>query len=125
MPTPEGAILKSIMEYLAARRIFAVRMNSGTQIGSHRGKKWAIHMNAPGTADVLAFAECKRVENVPFDQKGYLKVTLEEIVPLWIECKAPKGKQSDLQKSFQQQVESHGHRYIIARSIEDVEAALP
>jgi len=45
-------------------------------------------------------------------------------VPLWIECKAAKGKQSELQKSFQEQVEREGHRYIVARSIEDVEQAL-
>jgi hypothetical protein len=45
-------------------------------------------------------------------------------LPVWIECKDSKGKQSDLQKSFQAQVEAEGHKYIVARSIEDVEAAL-
>jgi hypothetical protein len=45
---------------------------------------------------------------------------------LWIECKAPKGKQSDLQKSFQEQVESHGHKYLLAYSLSDViEAVKP
>jgi len=40
---------------------------------------------------------------------------------LWIECKTPKGKQSEAQKSFQIQVEEQNHTYIVARSIEDVE----
>jgi hypothetical protein len=43
---------------------------------------------------------------------------------MWIEVKSATGKQSELQKSFQAQVEAEGHRYIVARSIEDVEAAL-
>ena len=42
----------------------------------------------------------------------------------WIECKAERGVQSELQKSFQEQVEREGHRYVIARSVDDVEAAL-
>jgi len=42
----------------------------------------------------------------------------------WIEVKAPKGVQSELQKSFQKQVEDHGHRYAICRSVEDVEELL-
>jgi len=42
----------------------------------------------------------------------------------WIEVKAPKGIQSELQRSFQLQVESHGHRYILARSLEDVTSLL-
>ena len=104
----EAAILRSIMEYLAARHVFAVRMNSGTQIGSYKGKKWAIHMNAPGTADILAFPA------------GRFRV----IRPTWIEVKTATGKQSELQKSFQAKVEAEGHVYAVCRSIEDVEELL-
>ena len=109
--TPEGYVKAAIMEYLAAKRIFAVRMNSGMQIGTHKGKNWAIRMNAPGTADILALPIC-------------CVYGVRHSVPLWIECKAAKGKQSEVQKSFQAQVEAEGHFYILARSIEDVEAAL-
>ena len=35
-----------------------------------------------------------------------------------------KGKQTDDQKAFQELVESHGHRYAVCRSIEDVAAIL-
>ena len=111
----EAEILRSILDYLAARLIFAVRMNSGTQIGSHKGKKWAIHMNAAGTADILA---------LPRRACAFNPQVCNRLAALWIEVKTATGKQSELQKSFQAQVEAEGHRYILARSIEDVEAAL-
>lgn len=115
----ESAIQKAILEYLAARHIFALRMNSGTQIGSYKGKKWAIHMNAAGTGDILAFvSEWRGV-----DDKGNW-CEFREIRVYWFEVKTEDGKQSDLQKSFQAQVEAEGHRYFVVRSIEDVEAAL-
>jgi len=115
----ETQISRAIMDYLAARRVFAVRMNSGMRIGEHNGKKWAIHMNAPGTADILAFPEWERGVDDHGNWCSYAK-----IVPLWIEVKTEKGKQSDLQKSFQAQVEKQNHDYIIARGIDDVERAL-
>lgn len=39
---------------------------------------------------------------------------------VWIEVKTENGKQSIAQKEFQYQIESHGGRYILARSIDDV-----
>ena len=43
-------------------------------------------------------------------------------IPLivWIEVKSPTGKQSPEQKQFQQEVESVGCKYILARSLDDV-----
>lgn len=106
----EAPIQKAILELLAAKRIFAMRVNSGTSVGSTNGRKWAIHMAAPGTADILALLPC-------YDcNRGF--------IPLWIEVKADKGKQSELQKSFEADVLERGMRYIVARSIDDVEAAL-
>jgi hypothetical protein len=112
----ETQISRAIMGYLTARRIFAVRMNSGTQIGSYKGKKWAIHMNAAGTADILAFP----IKRYPDGDKGTWKLPS----PLWLEVKTDKGKQSELQKCFQAQVEAEGHLYGVVRSIDDVEALL-
>ena len=71
-----------------------------------------VRYGVPGMADVMAFPERDVVENNGGSHY--------EINPTWIEVKAPKGKQSELQKSFQEQVESHGHRYILAYSLEDV-----
>ena len=115
----EAQISRSIMDYLAATRIFAMRMNSGTRIGEHKGKKWAIHMHAPGTADILAFLPSKIVGQ---RADGRFTYRLQSVI--WIEVKDATGKQSEIQKSFQAQVEAEGHRYIIARSIEDVLEAL-
>jgi hypothetical protein len=107
----EAQISRSIMDLLSAKHVFAMRMNSGTRIGEHNGKKWAIHMHAPGTADILAISK-----NI-WRKESQLPI-------LWIEVKDATGKQSELQKSFQMQVEEEGHQYIIARSIEDVEKYL-
>lgn len=41
-------------------------------------------------------------------------------VSAWIEFKKPGGRQSDDQKLFQAEVESHGGIYILARSLDDV-----
>lgn len=39
---------------------------------------------------------------------------------VWIEVKAPKGRQSPDQVKFQQMVEVNGGTYVVARSVEDV-----
>lgn len=103
----EREIQRAILDYLAAKHVLAFRMNSGAAVREYKGKTRKIIFGVPGMADILAF---------PILPHEYGSV-------LWIECKAEKGKQSELQKSFQAQVESEGHKYIVARSIEDVMAA--
>ena len=98
MKTPEGYVQGAIMDWLAAKHILAFRMNTGTAKIENR----FIRFGTPGMADILAFAKDGTVT--------------------WIECKAAKGKQSEVQKSFQRQVEENGHSYILAYSINDVEA---
>jgi hypothetical protein len=115
--TPEGAVKRAILDYLAARHILAFRMQSGVSFAEHKGRKRAIPYGVAGMADVLAFPWT-------FVDDPVRNKDIRMVIPLWIECKAAKGKQSELQRSFQAQVEAEGHRYIIARGIEDVEAAL-
>lgn len=105
--TPEGYVLSSVLEYLAVKKIFALRMNSGA-IQDKRGIP--VRMHKPGTADILAFR--RLLDHLPGDAQIF-----------WIECKAPSGKQSELQKAFQKTVEGQGHFYILAYGIEDLEAA--
>ena len=38
----------------------------------------------------------------------------------WVECKAPKGRQSPPQAQFQRDVEAHGGTYILCRSVDDL-----
>jgi hypothetical protein len=111
--TPESYVLRAVMDYLAVRRIFAMRMNSGT-VEDKRGVP--VRMHEPGTADVLALPKVGK------DAADLWDAHL--IRPVWIECKAPNGKQSELQKQFEQRVKAEGHLYVLAFGIEDVEKAL-
>lgn len=117
----ERDVQKAILDYLAAKGILAFRMNSGATLSSYKGKTRMVRYGTPGMADVLAFPfKPERAylrDNLPFEYGGTIFKT---IVPTWIEVKAPKGKQSELQKSFQAQVEAHGHRYILASSLDAV-----
>jgi hypothetical protein len=110
--TPEGYVLEAIMQYLAVKKIFCMRMNSGA-IPDKRGIP--VRMHEPGTADVLVFQ--------PLDTRPGLLFAKGEVRPVWIEAKAQNGTQSELQKLFQKRVEEEGHVYILARGIEDLEAA--
>lgn len=103
--TPEGAILKSILDYLAIEHIWAMRINTGAVVSEYKGRKRFHRYGRPGCADILAFPD-----------------NLHK--PLWIECKTETGHQSEAQKWFQAEVEARGHYYIIARSIDDVKEFL-
>jgi hypothetical protein len=107
----ESAILKQILDYLAAKHILAFRMNIGQ---ANMGDRF-VRFGVRGMADILAFVHRGLDENGKWC--SYIR-------PLWIECKTAKGAQSQFQRSFQLQVEVEGHKYIVARSIEDVEAVL-
>ena len=111
MSKREGPIQAAILQWLAAEHILAFRM----QVGAVKLDNRFVRFGTPGMADILAFPKI-RVRDVT----GWYEVP----AIFWIECKAEKGKQSAYQKSFQAQVEREGHRYILARSVDDVEAAL-
>jgi hypothetical protein len=118
----EAQISRSILDYLAARHILAFRMQVGAFSSEYKGKQRFMRVGTPGMADILAFKHRKT---------GFLATpaiigdyTTDVIVPIWIEVKDFKGKQSEFQKSFQSQVEEHGHMYIVARSLDDVKEAL-
>lgn len=112
----ESEIQRAILDYLAAKGILAFRMNTGAMAAEYNGKKRFMRFGVPGMADILAFTTLHTGER---DMYGKGEITYSE--PLWIEVKTPTGKQSEYQKSFRAQVQAHGHRYIIARCVEDVE----
>lgn len=43
------------------------------------------------------------------------------VLTVYIEVKTPRGVQSEYQKIFQQNIESYGGIYILARGLEDVQ----
>ena len=49
----ETPIVKAILEALALRGIWAWRTNSGTIVGSHKGKDWVVRGAPSGTPDIL------------------------------------------------------------------------
>src|SRR5271170_1595408 len=104
---PEQQILNPIMDYLAARRILAFRNNTGAMMSTYKGKTRMMRFGVPGMSDIVAYPSSCAFNAV-----------------YWIEVKAPRGKQSDLQKSFQKQVEEAGHVYLLAFSVDDVAEAL-
>jgi len=92
----ESELQSTILEYLALKRIFHYRQNSGafkTEIGHF------VRFGAKGAPDIVCVVNGQYVG---------------------IECKAPKGRQSDHQKEFQRQLEAAGGRYILAYSVDDV-----
>ena len=116
--TPEGQLQRLVIDWLAAKHIFSMRMNSGTLMGAS-GRP--VTFGIPGCTDILAFP---RNPIVLFKGQAPWETIVDRFIPTWIELKAPKGKQSDLQKSFQAQVEAEGHRYLLVHSLEELEAQL-
>jgi hypothetical protein len=98
----ETHIVHQILDYLAAKHIFAFQIGTGMFFGQYKGKSWAFkaHSLGPGAADIL----CQRTD----------------LVLLWIECKVPGRAQGRAQRQFEDWVTSLGHRYVIARSIDDL-----
>lgn len=101
--TPEGEILRSILDYLAAERIWAMRINTGAIVSEYQGRKRFHRYGRPGCADILASFN-----------SGFV----------WLEVKTDKGRQSPAQKEFEAEVNAEGHFYAVVRSIEDVKMAL-
>lgn len=102
-----SALVRSICDYLDIIKVWNQRQNSGAaKIG-----KYTVKLCRIGTADILA---------TPIHWEKRDGLAYGTIKVLWIECKWGTGRQSIEQKNFQEEVESEGHFYIIARSIDDV-----
>jgi hypothetical protein len=108
----EKEIQRAILDYLAARHILAFRQNTGAVASEYKGKKRFMRFGTPGMADVYCLVK------LPCEC-GRLCTTI-----VYIEVKNEKGKQSELQRFFEQDVTREGAKYIVARSVEDVERSL-
>ena len=106
----ESELQRLVMDWLTAKHILAFRMNVGAMKIDKRFVKYGVM----GMADILAFIPVMCSSGDDGDKF---------IQPCWIELKTDKGKQSEFQKSFQAQVEEHGHTYILARSLEEAKKA--
>ncbi len=95
MCKPEAGVQRAILDLLAAEHVLAFRLN----VGAVKMGRRFVRFGVPGMADVISFP------------RGRV---------LWIEAKAPDGRQTAEQQSFQRQVEGAGHGYIVAHSSDDV-----
>lgn len=82
-------------------RIRIARINTGVARFGDR----TVRFNPPGTADIV----------------GLIAPTGRMLM---IECKSATGKQRDAQRTMERVVTAFGGLYILARSLEDVDAAL-
>jgi hypothetical protein len=94
---------KAILDWLAYRRIFHWRNNSGAMVSEYKGRTRFMRFGSVGSPDNFAM------------HKG---------VCYGIEVKAEKGKQSDAQKEFQVRFEAVGGVYVLAKGIDEVEKAM-
>lgn len=110
----EADVQRVILDWLAARRIYALRLNTGA--GWRKGRPIKAHSGGAGVADILAFVRVT---------VGMSLGVGEISVPLWIEVKSDhRGVQSPEQINFEAKVRGEGHEYIVARRLDDVVGAV-
>lgn len=102
----EADIQRACIGWLAAEKIFFMRMNTGAITASHNGKKRFFRFGRPGCADIMTARWHQPIDGLEV---------------CWLEIKNEKGQQSPDQKVFQKEVEAHGMNYHLIRSIEDLE----
>jgi len=95
----EKDLQRLILDWLAAKRIFAWRNNSGAFVRDNHFYRFG----SQGSPDIFAVKNSKA---------------------FGIEVKGPKGKQSLGQREWQKGFEQAGGKYILAYALEDVEQAV-
>ena len=93
----EKDVQKACLDYLAARGIFNYRNNTGSF--QDRGTGAWYRFGAVGSPDIIAVVKGRYIA---------------------IECKGTKGKQSDVQKDFEDRLVRAGGFYILVRSLDEL-----
>lgn len=117
--TKESDIQRTILDGLAAKRVFAFRLNTAAM---KVGKRFfRAHSLGAGAADILALPRADKLKTCFFNElTGEYEFAGAPSGILWIECKTAKGTLSPEQESFRDSVKNRGHNYLVARSWEDV-----
>jgi hypothetical protein len=101
MKTPEGAVVKSCLDYLKLRGAYVWRNNTGAL----RDKKdRPVFFGKVGSSDIIGLLPGGRF--------------------IAVECKVPGGRLSEHQIEFLKDIERMGGLAVIARSIDDLEKSL-
>ena len=96
----EKDIQRQVLDYLAIKRLFHWRNNTGMIFSEYKGKKRAFKMGQVGSPDIFI-------------------VILGQIIGL--EIKSPKGKQSENQIEWQKAFEKAGGKYHLIYSVEELQ----
>jgi hypothetical protein len=105
-----NALVKEVLQVFHAHRAFAFQTNvMQFNFTGSNGKRYHVQQGVKGMADVLALRDAEAWGNN---------------APVWVECKTGRGEQSEFQKSFQEDVEMRGHRYILCRDTRELEKEL-
>ena len=94
----ETQIQKAILDYLALKRYFHWRNNSGAMKTEHN----FVRFGTPGSPDIIVI------------KNGFVWV---------IEVKTERGKLSEHQEAFRLALTEAGGTYLVARSIDDLKRA--
>ena len=98
--TPENQVVRDCLKLLHMQGIFAWRNNTGAvSIGTR-----FVRYGHTGSSDIIGLMPCGQF--------------------LAVECKAPGGKQSSVQKIFQQKIEANGGRYLLVDSASKLQELL-
>lgn len=102
--TPENAVVKACLAYLALRGIFAYRNNTGAFAGTHNGKRRFVRFGALGAPDIIAVVRGRYVG---------------------IEAKRPGGgRLSPAQLAFHANLRAAGGVALVVRSVDELIEAL-
>lgn len=115
--TPEGVVLKACLSFLAVNGIFCFRNNTGgTPLHDGSGKWRPGPKSSIGSADIIGVARWTWHDNQGREYRWPL--------PLAVEVKSKRGKQSPAQREFQQKWEAAGGLYVLCRSVDELRDAL-
>lgn len=104
---PERDVQRAICDYLALSRIFFIRVNSGFMLMGSGPRRRAVKLAPAGTSDIIAFVPCGGTQR-----------------PLAIEVKTRYGTLSPDQARWLAERRLEGWTAIVARSVDDVHAAV-
>ena len=106
MSGPEAIVQHAILRAWGAHpRLRIARVNTGAAMVGAPGRQRLVRFGVPGTADICGLIA----------PSGRM---------LMIEVKALRGKQRDAQVTMQRVVQAFGGIYVVARSLEEADAAL-
>ena len=103
LPEREKDVQRAILDYLAWKKIFHYRQNTGAMVSEYKGAKRFMRFGAKGSPDIVAVISGRYIG---------------------IECKGSNGKQSADQIIFQRDLELAGGLYVVAYSLDDIKKVL-